>query len=301
VRVVVTTALSQSSRFRTIAALLIFVLSGLLWFLTRQLHPEPAYRGKPLTLWLRTYAPSSPSGRGSPAWSEADDAVRHIGTNSIPILLKMLRASDSKLKLRLVELVQKQRLIKLHFVPATVLNIEASRAFVALGDTAKDAVPGLMKIYDERISIESQRTVEEALGWIGPEAKPAIPLLLSAATNSNSKVRASALWTLGEIHAEPSLCVPELIGALADSDDWAQLSAAHALGLFGADAQSAVLALKELASSPIAHGKFSANRIQVRVEARNALQKINPGAASLSDETIPGFEIPAGVPVFPSR
>ena len=45
----------------------------------------PVYRSKALTLWLRTYAPSSSPGRNSRAWNEADDAVRHIGTNCIPM------------------------------------------------------------------------------------------------------------------------------------------------------------------------------------------------------------------------
>lgn len=80
-----------------------------------------------------------------------------------------------------------------------------------------------------------------------------------------------------------------------------RLVAAHALGAFGAEAQSAVPALRELASLQVGPGKFSATRIQVRLEAKNALQKINPGALSLSDEAIPGFEIPTGDPVFPPR
>ena len=79
------------------------------------------------------------------------------------------------------------------------------------------------------------------------------------------------------------------------------MSAAHALGLFGADAQSAVLALKELADAQIVPGKFSATRVQVRVEAKNALRKIDPGVVSLSDEVVPGFEIPTGVPVLPPQ
>jgi HEAT repeat protein len=277
--------------------LLFFGLLRLSW-----LHrPEPAYHGKSLALWLQTYAPSSSSGRGSSAWSETDDAVRHIGTNSIPVLLKMLRATDSKLKLQLIALAKKQQVMKIHFTPATECNIEASRAFIVLGDSAKGAVLGLVEIYNEANSTDSQSAAEEALGWIGPAANPAIPMLLSAATNSNNKVRASALWTLGEIHSEPDLCVPELIRALGDSNDWAQISAAHALGVFGAAAQSAVPALKNLENFPVATGKFWANSMQVRFEARNALRKINPEVFSPSTEAIPGFEIPDGDPLFSPR
>jgi len=204
----------------------------------------------------------------------------------------MLRATDSRLELQLVALAKKQRIIKIHFVSASMLNIAAAKAFIALGDTAKDAVPALMKIYNERNSIESQSAVGEALGWIGPAAQPAIPLLLQAATNSNAKIRADTLWALGEIHAQPQLCVPELIQALNDSNDWVLVSAAHALGAFGAEAQSATAALMELASTPLPQGKFTANRIQVRIEARNALRKINRDVVSPSSETLPDFGIP---------
>jgi hypothetical protein len=183
------------------------------------------YRGKALTVWLRTYASSSPAGLHSREWNEADAAVRHIGTNGIPTLLRMIRGKDSNLKLRLVALARKQRLVKVHFVPAAERNVEASRAFIVLGDMARDAVPALVQMYHDDITADSQSAIEDALAWIGPAAKPAISLLLGAATNSNPRVRANALWALGEIHSEPALCVPELIRALGDSDDWARLSA----------------------------------------------------------------------------
>jgi len=215
--------------------------------------------------------------------------VRHIGTNCIPVLLHMIREKNSKLTLRLVALAQKQRLIKIHFVPAAEQNVEASRAFIVLGDMAKDAVPALVKMCDEDISTDSQSAIEDALAWIGPAAKPAIPLLLRGGTNSNPKVRSNALWALGEIHAEPQLCVPELIHALSDSDDWARLSAAHALGMFGNDAQSAVPSLTELTNVP----RVSVNMgMNVMFEVRKALEKIDPHVVSPSSETFPEFGIP---------
>lgn len=117
--------------------------------------------GKPLSLWLRTYAPSSSAGRGSREWSQADDAVRHMGTNCIPTLLSMLRQRDSKIKLNLVALAQKHRVIKVHFVPAAERNAEASKAFLALGGSAKGAVPALLKMCNESISADSQLAIED--------------------------------------------------------------------------------------------------------------------------------------------
>lgn len=225
--------------------------------------------------------PTSPSGRGSPAWKATDDALRHIGTNATPFLLKNLRARDYNLKLTLVAWAQKQHLIKIHFVPAAVRNIEASRAFIVLGNTAKDAIPDLIKAYDETQSVEARSAIEDAFAWIGPDARPALPLLLRAATNSNNRVRASALWALGEIHAEPNFCVPALLQGLNDRDSWVQTSAAHALGMFGPDASAAIPALAQFAQLSRSSGSsMSFSFSQVHLEARGALRKIGPGAAS---------------------
>jgi hypothetical protein len=291
--------ISRSRRPRALATLFVLVLLGLLWFLYGQAPPEPAYGGKSLTAWLQTYDPSAPSGRGSPAWNETDEAVRQMGTNSIPILLQMLCEHDSKLKLRWVAWAQRQKFLKIHFVPAAIRNIEASRAFIVLGDAAKDAVPELMRVYQENNSAESRSAIEDAFSWIGPAAQPALPLLLQAATNSYIKMRANALWALGEIQAEPQLCVPELIRALGDSDQWARVSAAHALGRFGAEAEAAIPALAQLANIPdflsvfvTTTGAFSGDQH----EALIALQKIQSQVISPSVVNLPGFDIPKADP-----
>lgn len=253
---------------------------------------EPTYLGKPLSLWLHTYAPFSSAGRGSREWNQADDAVRHMGTNCIPTLLHMLREKDSKIKLRLVALAQKQQVIKIRFVPAAERNAEASKAFLALGDQGQGAVPALVKMCTENISPDSELAIEDTLAWLGPPAKPAVPFLLQAATNPNRRVCANALWALGEIHADSQLCVPELVHALNDADDWVCLSAAHALGKFGAEAQPAVPSLTQLAKFSPGYGSLFASKLQVSIEARNALKKIQP--ESVSPLTATGAELGPG-------
>jgi hypothetical protein len=260
-------------RKKLIGALLASLAGGLVLVSVFRAPREPVYQGKPLSLWLRTYGPSSRFGRGSHPWNEADAAVRCMGTNTIPYLLQMLRASDSRWKLRVASWAQRQHIIRVRFTPASARNVEASRAFIALGQTARSAVPELMKIYAERRSIASQVAVEEALTWIGPSAKPALPLLLAAATNANATVRASALWALGALHAEPQRCVPVLIRGLGDSNEWTALSAAHSLGQFGPEAQSAIPSL--VAVTNLSRG-FGGARIQLPLEARRALEAIAP-------------------------
>jgi hypothetical protein len=276
----------------TFAASIVIFLIGSVWFLLPQAPRVPVYHGKALTVWLRTYASSSSSGRYSREWNEADDAVRHSGTNCIPILLRMIREKDSKLKLLVVSLARKQRIVKMHLVTAAERNVEASRAFIVLGDMAKGAVPVLVKMYDEDLSADSRSAIEDALAWIGPASKPAIRLLLRSATNSDRRVRANALWALGEIRAQPELCVPVLTNALTDSDGWVQLSAAHALGMFGAQAQSAVPSLRQLTNVIGLFNSSGTVGLQVSLEARIALTKIESGAVSPPSRALPESGIP---------
>jgi len=288
--------LSHPWRFAIFAGLLTLLL--IVWVCLRQDSRRLVYHAKPLTVWLQTYTSSA---RGSPEWKEADEAVRYIGTNAIPELLHLLHAKDSALKLRLVALAQKQRLIKIHFVPAAQRNIQASRAFIVLGDTAKGAVPALVKMFDERLSTDSLSAIEDALTWIGPAAKPAIPVLLRTATNSNSRVRANALWALGEVHAEPQLCVPALMQGLNDSDDWARLCAAHALGMFGTNAQPAIPALTEMAKLPLVLQGPMSKLVQGKFEARNALRKIGAPIDAPPTEPFHSFGAPTPEWTFPPQ
>jgi HEAT repeat protein len=195
---------------------------------------------------LRTYDRSSFNGRGSPNWNAADDAVRHIGTNAIPLLLEWIGQEDNR-------------------------SFAASMAFLALGPGAQPAVPGLMKVYHENHSTHSQCAVEDVFSWIGPGAADALPLLLDAATNADKEIRANALWALGEIHSEPEACLPLLIQAL--KDDGTRVSAAHALGQFGSDARPAVPRLREAGAKASISG-WGVSTMEFQDEARESLKKI---------------------------
>jgi hypothetical protein len=283
-----------------VAGSVVGLLAGLIWIVASGPR-QPVYRGKALEVWLRTYAPRSPYQLGSPKWKETDDAVRQMGTNCIPTLVRMIRARDSSLKVALVALAQRQHVIKVRFVPAAERNIEASRAFVALGEAGSDAVPLLMEAYEKNVTQQSRYAIADALAWIGPSAKAAVPLLLVAATNSDTRLRANALWALGDIHSQPELCVPVLIRALGDSKGQARLCAAHALGGFGADARPAIQRLTELAKPGAELAKASAgtstfvftDEIAERFEARRALERIGPAVESLPDFGVPTADSPA--------
>src|SRR5581483_912950 len=211
--------------------------------------PEPQYQGKPLNYWLGRGYTNVPvlwagsyvevgrpppgvyrmQSRGPPVLGDFPtplagdlnpdqiEAVRAIGTNGIPTLLRMLRAADSALLPRLAALAQRQHLIKINFTPAANQNFWARQGFRMLGPTASNDVPALMKIYEQNISPSSRLDVLDSLGWIGPAASNAVPMLVRALSDTNSlglaakrwrfpgyatnaPFRITALWALEEIH-----------------------------------------------------------------------------------------------------
>lgn len=233
-----------------LAGLLVVVLcalAGLVWLSTGA--PEPTYKGKPLSYWLAGYdrssGPPSTNGPPLPDWQDANKAVKAIGTNAVPILMRKLRQNDSKLKTAVMDLLRKQRLIKLN-LPPQFSNFTAARAFSALGPLASNAVPELVAMFDSDRSPFAQQVVPQILSEIGPGAAPAIPMLLRGTTHTNVIVRNNSVYALGRIGTEATLVVPALIQCLVDPDALIRAQAANALGNLGKDAESAVPALVQL-------------------------------------------------------
>ncbi len=205
-----------------IGALVLLALGVMVWLMIFMQRSEPVYQRRRLSAWLAAY-PESISSTNKQLLPQVDDAVRHIGTNAIPTLLQMLRARDSALTLKLLALAQRQHFIKFHFVPAWQRNLQAAAAFSALGAEGRDAVPALMKIYDENISPGSRLAAVSALGNIGPAAKEAEPFLLRVATDTNipldsHSVRLTALSSLAWVRARPESAVPASTNLPHDSN-----------------------------------------------------------------------------------
>lgn len=199
---------------------------------------EPVYQGKPLSSWLRGYGPfwqviigtsASPPLASDAQRQRVDEVVRQVGTNALPTLLRMLRAKDSALKVKLMDLARRQHIITIQHTPAGDLNHQAAFAFKALGATARSAVPRVMEIAERKVSPASQYSAIVALGGIGPPGKETLPSLLRGATNANCWFRSYTISALGSIHSEADRVVPVLINALHDPDPYVRPYATDAL------------------------------------------------------------------------
>ena len=226
-----------------LACLFIIVAGFLLW---EGLHErEPTYKGLPLSEWL-----APPVYTGSLKYmdlhartDEADKAVRQIGSNAVPVLIRMLRAKDSAFADRLRNLAG--HFMRIPYISAYEWNQRAMHGFAVLGAQAESAVPALIDIANQDGSPMARCNAMVALGYIGRVARPAVPSLLQCATNSDGTLRADAIFALGRIHSEPDKVVPALTNALHDTSFPVRLHALIALEQFGPNAKLAVPALLE--------------------------------------------------------
>jgi HEAT repeat protein len=260
--------ITHKRRLATFITLFTLLAIAVTWHFLRLREPEPTYKGKPLGFWLKGYDPQNKIAGSE--WQEADEAIRHTGTNAIPALLRMLKAKDSAPMLKMIDLMDRQHVVKNPFTRASDLNNRASRGLQRLGIDATNAVPALVEIFNQGISTPSANGAAFALGVMGPAAKSAVPSLLSAARDQNPERRTLAIYALGQICAEPETVVPVITTALHDPDVNVRRMAVVALGLYEKSARPAIPALMQSLNDP---------DYEIRRFALYSLQAIDPAAA----------------------
>lgn len=138
---------------------------------------EPAYDGKRISIWLDELSRVDP-GLWPLEGVEQLKAVRTMGTNAIPWLLKEHRRAQSKSdwRLELNRLLMDQQAIRFRFLDRYGRHRRATVGFSALGELAQPAIPELLSMVDAK----DPTPVVRSLAAIGFEA---IPALKSCLTN----------------------------------------------------------------------------------------------------------------------
>jgi HEAT repeat protein len=251
--------------------LAVFVVLGTLAFLVFRTS-EPVAQSRPLSSWLVDVDYNQPAATRE----RASKAIREIGTNALPYLLRDLDPpEESKLRRWLAELLRKQTFVKMRLRTSDQKNRQAVWAFQTLGPSAKPAIQQLVPLLETNPGY-----VPGALAGIGPDAVPhlcraldssnasvrgntaaylanavwdlsipksntipAVPSLLRNLQDTNHLVRWNSASALGAVTHNPGIVVPALIRALNDSEGAVAEAAAQALGAFGSDAKQAIPAL----------------------------------------------------------
>lgn len=265
---------------------------------------EPEYQGKRLSAWLGVYmnAPNNAT-----AEEQAADAVRHIGTNALPFLVKWMDYEQPKWRDKLANKLVRVPIPFARAVVGPLLGAGRYRAGVAvlgfdiLREEAAPAVPALAPMLRDWNSPHRAYRALFALTYVGKEGLPA---LLAVVTNQAAPARfrcdaargisdpmmdlgTNEIWVirailpclkdtavagciaqvLGVLKLAPEEVVPALTKCLRSPDNGARAQAANALGEFGTEASSAVPELLLAASHK---DQF------VRLAVTNALQAIAP-------------------------
>jgi tetratricopeptide (TPR) repeat protein len=159
-----------------IVLFLALAVGGVMWL---ALPPrEPSYQGKTLSEWLSPYIVIDYAPGEEPTKAQEDqcrDAIRHMGTNAIPLLLRMLKAKDSPAKIKIAELLDRQDFIRIPFSSADYQNRKAEIGFNLLGDIATNAAPALIDIYLHPPSPDSQEIANQVLMSLYPAPCVATP------------------------------------------------------------------------------------------------------------------------------
>jgi len=98
---------------------------------------QPSYNGKNLQEWLMRLELNGDTDR------EAVEAVQHIGTNAIPLLVKMMRSEDSAVKRKLLLVLRQQHLVKIRIMDDTKQHLLGMVGFSVLGSIGQPALPAL--------------------------------------------------------------------------------------------------------------------------------------------------------------
>jgi hypothetical protein len=169
----------RSIWFASLMAALIGALA-LIWLSIR----EPTYQGRGLSEWL--------VGLENPATAtnlvQTSQALREMGDKAAIKLVPILEASDSPLKLILMDLTKKQPFpfAVLQFTPASVKNARAAAAFEIMTNQASAAIPALVSLllksgHDPRDSLDDPlNRAENALRCIGSRVVPHLRIALVA-------------------------------------------------------------------------------------------------------------------------
>ena len=260
---------------RLLVFLAVMVVLGLVtreWLRVR----EPVYRGRTLSSWIKRLPAAGSDGPGI-GWAplisgkesaeqlEAEDALRHIGTNALPYLLTEIHTT----RLGPVEQVKRswtmvKEICQRFFSPkpapgaifytgmaerkssAEIRHWNAGRGLYALGPLAEPVIPDLERILGTNTfgSSGSDDAAAFALGGMGSNGVAAlVRVMTNSVPTRGDWPQLCAIWALGQSPTNGAMALPQLIDLLHDKDGTIRMGAAWSLGQIRAQPELTVPAL----------------------------------------------------------
>jgi hypothetical protein len=246
---------------------------------------EPRYKEVGLSTWVDQYYTSSLGGyhvsnwRAPGPWPVAN-AIKAIGTNALPHLIKWMQYRPSRFALLARALLAKspQWVQTNPFVYPIVtakaqIRAEAAAAcFQFLGSDAAVAIPDLLKLVNDPMRPAVSMRAVAALSYSGKDGMLAlVPYLTNSVLATCARSLAVAQMTGFMVPGTNDLSVVPLLVSLIKQHDPRSSSAAKALGWMHVGGEIAVPALTELLQD---------TNVDVRGQAANALSYFGAEAKS---------------------
>jgi HEAT repeat protein len=216
---------------------------------------EPEYQGKKLSEWLREYR--QPLGANI-TLQESADAVRHIGTNALPFLVKCIQDDEDMPHWRTklfdiactwnTQLHVRDKALEI-ITQRQLLGRDATWGFQILGQRASAAIPELIPVARNGNQLSASQALR-ALSFLGQEG---LSPVLAFASDQSFKWRIQAISVLGEMAGRGGgprhAAVVYLIEHLKDPDPKIVCVTADALGALNLENEISVPPLADLIQS----------------------------------------------------
>ena len=227
--------------------LLAVAATVLVW--KQQADRHAHYQGKSVRDWaLDLYATAEPRGTNA-----ATLAFRAMGSNAVPTLRFLATMREPLYEKTFVKHARKipdapRRYLDKKINPGQKLAIRigALRALGVIGPEARDALPEMLSALadsDARIRWVAAQTIIA----LGPEA---INAVLPLTTNADANLRHAAVYSLGEAGPSALIATPYLIRNTLDPYEAVRASAAYSLSRIGRTALPQVVALADTNADP---------------------------------------------------
>lgn len=279
---------------------LISVLS--FWLLNQ--NTEPTYEGRPLSEWImlhsRTYR-SKQTDQGVTI-EQAAEAIRAIGTNGLPYLVRWTgyESAEWRNKLR-IKVANGPYWLRDTPLIVNLISGEdgnasyAQEAFYALGALATPAIPGLQEIACRPgIGISRDRALL-ALGSVGSPSVPALTNMLVTAGFEGTRKMSTLIMAFQILGTNATAAAPIFIQMLQSADPVVAMEGARALERLRLDADNVVPALIGQIAHPdpnvraLVAPALAAYRTRAKAAIPaliNALSDTNPGVRQAVAEAI---------------
>jgi len=277
-------------KFRHYLCAFLLLAGASLALALRHREAEPVWHGRSLSSWVDDLARGSSKEVREPA----EEAIRSIGSNALPRLVRMLRSRDTVWDRAVLALNRKQKRVHFSVLPAREQRVQAALAFEALGPIARPAIAELKKmlVHDRQpaftadalsaIGPESVSVLLEALPEVAPANRPALyaaatkwPLrqeeiidaLLRSIKSANEEERRTAAEYLGRFRRSPGRSVTALVSALGDPEFEVRKQALASLVEFGTNATPAIEPLQKLLLQPRGFPLESISNALIRIQS----------------------------------